>query len=162
MDSYQQMKDTAEQQEALLRFERFSSDIAWELGKFLAERVREKGIQLAMVIQKLNGHILFQYATEKTSLNNQNWLRRKCNTVALLECSSLKAWANSHISGEKIPDHGLSEKDYVLCGGGFPIRLKTGEMVGVVAVSNLPHVQDHQFVVEALSEWLSVENVPRI
>ena len=53
--------------------------------------------------------------------------------------------------------HGLKDEDYVFCGGGFPIRLKSGEMVGGLLVSNLPHEQNHQFIIDSLQEWLQVE-----
>ncbi|MBR5288166.1 MAG: hypothetical protein IKU34_06185 [Clostridia bacterium] len=44
----------------------------------------------------------------------------------------------------------------------FPIRLKTGELVAVLVVSNLPHLEDHAFLVDALSEYLSADGVPRV
>jgi len=72
------------------------------------------------------------------------------------------AWAQAAISGEQVPTHGLSDHDYVLCGGGFPIRLRTGELVAVLTVSNLPHMEDHQFIVESLAEWLRVDGVPSL
>jgi uncharacterized protein (UPF0303 family) len=159
-EKYVHMRKIIEKQEEMLRFARFSHGDAWELGKFLVHKVRERQIELAIAIRKPNGHILFQYASEKTNLNNQNWMQRKFNTVLLMDCSSLLAWVNSFISGEQVHTHGLSEAEYVFCGGGFPIRLKTGELAAVITVSNLPHVEDHQFLVEALSEWLSVEDVP--
>ena len=55
---------------------------------------------------------------------------------------------------------GLLDTEYVLVGGGFPVRLNTGELVGVITVSNLPHEQDHQFIVECLQEYLGVQDVP--
>ena len=149
-----------EKQEEMLRFEHFSNNDAWELGKFLVGKIQEKEIELSVAIRRLNGNIIFQYASEKTTLNNQNWMQRKFNTVTLMNCSSLNAWAQSFISGEHVQTHGLSENEYVFCGGGFPIRLQSGELAAVITVSNLPHEQDHQFLVESLSEWLSVENVP--
>ncbi len=159
-EKYIQIKEIIDKQERMLRFDHFSNNDAWELGKFLVEKIAQKQIDLAVAIRRLNGNIIFQYATENTNLNNQNWMQRKFNAVHLMNCSSLNAWATSHIMGEQVETHGLSTKDYVFCGGGFPIRLKSAEIVAVVTVSNLPHEQDHQFIVEAISEWLSVENVP--
>ncbi len=39
----------------------------------------------------MNGTILFQHMTEGTYLNDQNWMNRKLNTVALIERSSYGA-----------------------------------------------------------------------
>jgi len=150
------------EQEALLRFPAFHNRDALALGNFLAERVHARGIELAICIRKVNGNILFQYVTEGTCLNNQNWMNRKFHTVRLMERSSLGAWANSAILGEPVEAHGLSPQEYVFCGGGFPIRLTSGEMVGVITVSNLPHMADHQFIVEALTDWLKAKNVPSV
>ena len=52
---------------------------------------------------------------------------------------------------------GLDPRKYVFCGGGFPIRLKTGELVAVALVSGLPDVGDHGLIVDCLSKYLGVE-----
>ena len=154
MEDFIRQKAEVAQQEKELRFDTFNSSVAWELGCYMVERVRKMGIDLAISIRKLNGNIVFQYVTDGTSMDNQLWMDRKFATVALLEKSSYAAWIQSQISGKVVADHGVSDEDYVFCGGAFPIRLKTGELVGTVIVSNLPHEQDHQFVVDSLTEWL--------
>lgn len=155
--NYQQIREQTIAQEKALRFDHFTNRDAWELGSFMVKRVYEQGIDMAIAIRKLNGNILFQHVTQGTSLNNQIWMERKFRTVALVERSSYGQWALSQISGKKVTDHGLSDENYVFCGGGFPIRLKTGELVGVITVSNLPHEQDHQFIIDSLCEWLQVK-----
>ena len=147
-------------QEEMLLFDRFGNKDAWALGSFLTEKVYANHLALAIAIRKVNGNILFQHCTEKTNLNNQNWMHRKFNSVCLMERSSLLTWALAASSEEPVARHGLSDSEYVFCGGGFPIRLKTGELVAVVTVSNLPHHLDHSFLVEALAEWLQVKDVP--
>ena len=52
--------------------------------------------------------------------------------------------------------------DYALVGGGFPIRLKSGELVAVAVVSAFPHYEDHQFIVDALAEYLGIDDVPSV
>lgn len=160
--NYAEIDKTAKKQDELLRFEHFTNRDAWELGCFMVQRIYERKLEMAVAIRKLNGTIIFQYGTEETNQNNQNWMRRKFNTVSLMERSSYGAWAASHVSGESLETHGLSEKDYALCGGGFPIRLKSGELVAVLTVSNLPHEEDHRFMIDALQDWLKAENVPYI
>lgn len=152
--NYAKINELALQQEKELRFDRFSHKDAWELGSFMVDRIYKENVELVVSIREVNGYILFQHGTETTNLNNQNWLRRKFNTVVLTERSSYGAWADANAKGETPAFHGLSDEDYAFCGGGFPIRLKTGEMVGVLLVSNLPHEQDHQFIIDSLQEWL--------
>lgn len=162
MENYELIVSLAKEQEDMLRFERFTAEDAWALGCLMAARVKEAGIDMALAIRKLNGHILFQYCTQGTALNNQNWMRRKFNTVVLTEGSSLRHWAATEIKGQSMAAQGLDPLEYALCGGGFPIRLKSGELVGVITASNLPHKQDHAFIVSSLAAHLGMENVPQI
>ena len=160
--NYQQIVETAMHQEQLLRFDRFTNKDAWNLGAFLISRAEEKGVAMAVSIRKLNGNIVFQHCSDGTTLNNENWIRRKFNTVCLTEGCSLRAWASSIAKNQDLAAQGLDSKDYALCGGGFPIKLKTGEMVAALIVSNLPHLQDHAFLIDALSDYLGAKDVPRI
>lgn len=157
---YSRILEITQKQEETLRFDHFSSRDAWELGSFLVKRIYDRGIDMSVAIRRLNGYILFQHGTENTSLNNQNWMQRKFNAVITMEKSSMRCWAASNITGETVQVHGLNNEDYVFCGGGFPIRLKSGEMVAVLTVSNLPHEQDHQFIIDGLTEWLGVTDIP--
>ena len=161
-ENYAGIIEIARKQEEMLRFERFSNRDAWALGEFLVQRVFAQGIDMALCIRKLNGNIIFQYATQNTTLSNQQWMQRKFNTVCLTEGSSLRAWATSALKGQSLADQGISAADYAFCGGGFPIRLKSGELVGALIVSNLPHKEDHGFIVSALSDWLGVSGVPAV
>jgi len=145
------------EQEERLQFEHFNSRDAWDIGKMMVEEIFTSGIELSVCIRQLNGNIMFQYATEKTSLNNQNWMIRKFNMVSLMQRSSLGATAVSHITNEGLLVHGLSNEDYVFCGGGFPVRIKGSGICAVITVSNLPHVQDHNFIVKCLCKYLSVD-----
>ena len=161
-ENYAQIMAIAKEQEDLLRFDRFTADDAWDLGSFLVSRVRSAGIEMAISIRKLTGHILFQYCTQGTTLSNQKWMNRKFNTVVLTEGSSLRAWANLTSRNQTPQDQGVTPEDYAYCGGGFPIRLKSGELVGAVIVSNLPHREDHRYIVSALTDYLHRDAVPFI
>ena len=161
-ESYAQIMETVRQQEDLLRFDHFTEDDAWQLGVFLAERAHAAHLAMAMCIRKASGHILFQHCTKGTTLSNQQWMNRKFNTVLLTESSSLRAWANLMDRGQVPQDQGVDALDYAFCGGGFPIRLLSGEFVGAAIVSNLPHRDDHRFIVSALADYLHKENVPFI
>lgn len=47
MEDYKLIADTAKRQESLLRFDHFTADDAWNLGVFLAERVKAAGVDMA-------------------------------------------------------------------------------------------------------------------
>ncbi len=160
-ETYAQIISVVRQQEDLLRFPHFTEEDAWQLGVFLAERVRTAGLEMAISIRKPSGHILFQHCTKGTTLSNQKWMNRKFNTVLLTEGASLRAWANLMDRGQKPEDQGVSPLDYAYCGGGFPIRLTSGELVGAAIVSNLPHREDHRFIASALADYLG-KDIPYI
>ena len=161
-EDYAHIIETARRQEELLRFDHFSARDAWELGSFLVRRVFDRKIDMAISIRKLNGSVVFQYTTENTSLSNQKWMQRKFNTVCLTEGSSLRAWATAALKGQSLADQGIRSEDYAFCGGGFPIRLTSGEFIGAAIVSNLPHREDHRFIAGALAAYLHREDVPFI
>lgn len=152
--NYEEIKLMTEKQEKALRFEHFSNKDALELGTFITNKIYEENMALAVAIRRMNGTIIYQHLTDGTNHINQNWMERKFNTVSYFERSSLGAWALEALSGETVDVHGLSKEDFVFVGGGFPIRLKTGEIVAVLTVSNLPHMEDHRFIIRVLSEYL--------
>jgi len=155
------MSDVNKQEEAL-RVDRFTNDDAWELGKLYVEKIKEEGIEMAVQIRKVNGNTIFSYFSPKTNQLNENWMNRKFNTVTMNEMSSFKRWAISEYRKGTVEDQGLSSKDYAYCGGGFPVKMKNGEMVAVILASNLPHEKDHKFIVEGFAKWLGVEGLPEI
>ena len=153
--NHEEIKRMTREQEEYLRFDTFSNEDALSLGMFITERVYKEGIDLAISIRRLNGAIIFQHLTEGTDRINQNWMDRKFNTVAYFGHCSLAAWADAEITGEDIEFQGLSKKDFAFCGGGFPVRLKSGELVAVAIVSNLPHMRDHSYLVQCIEDYLN-------
>lgn len=160
MNVYEQLMNVIDRQEALLRVKKFSPQDGLELGLFLVNRAKEQGITVSVAVRKPSGALLFHHCMEGTNLNNQNWMRRKFNTVMLWEHSSLRAWAHERAYGETIETHGFSQQDYIQFGGGIPIFLETGELIAVLTISNLPHFNDHRFGVEGLAAWLGIEGMP--
>ena len=99
---YQEAIRILSEQEKILQFDSFTSEDAWKLGNIMVEEIRNQGIDLTVSIRKMNGHIIFAYASEGANLNHQNWTDRKFNMVSDMECSSLLATARAHF--RRIPD----------------------------------------------------------
>ena len=153
--------DILRRQEELLRVDSFSNQDAWKLGCLMVEESARRGIGLAACIRKLNGNIVFQAAGEGTDLTNQLWMERKFRTVSLMEHSSLLAMVTCRLQGQSVKGMGLSDTDYFLCGGGFPVRSRSGNLLMVATVSALPHERDHAFLVDCLSKYLDIQ-VPQL
>lgn len=157
MTEIQNAMEIIKKQEELLQFDHFNTDDAWELGCFIVNEMKERNICLTVAIRKLNGKVVFQYAPDGTTSSNINWMQKKFNTVSYLEKSSLLAGLDLISKGETLAVHGLKSSEYVGCGGGFPIRVKGTGIVMVLTVSELPHVEDHGFIVDCLAKYLNVE-----
>ncbi len=149
-------------QEELLIFNQFTNEDAFDLGNLIVKHGREQNLPIAVSIRLSNGYVVYQHGLTGSHLGNQNWMRRKQNTVNMFAKSSLLAYLTAIKDNEPLEDWGLSKEDYVLCGGGFPVRVKNCGIVACATVSGLPHYQDHSFLVGCISEYLNVSNVPEI
>ena len=150
------------QQEDMLKFDTFTNKEAFELGTRMAQKVYDAGQSLAIGIFNVAGMAVYQHVTPGATVNNTLWMQRKFNTVMNRERSSLWFTVTSEMRGKDLAAHVLDTNDYALVGGGFPIRLKTGELVAVAVVSAFPHYEDHQFIVDALAEYLGIDDVPSV
>ena len=151
-----------EKQEKLLRFSHFDRKDAWELGQFMVSRILRENLALAVSIRLASGFILFQYAPDGTAANNVNWIIRKFNVVRDLEISSLLNLLQFKKRNITMESKGLDLKNYADSGGGFPVNVAGTGVVGAVVVSGLPHLMDHQFLVDSISGFLKVQDVPRL
>ena len=152
--------DILEKQEQTLCFAHFTHKDALDLGLFMVNRAERLDTCVSVAVRSADGAVLFQHLPDGTCRNNENWMRRKADTVLLMDCSSLRAAYNLERYNETLEDHGLSHTDYALCGGGFPVHLLDGTLVGAVTVSNLYHIADHEFVTASLREYLNRPECP--
>jgi uncharacterized protein (UPF0303 family) len=155
----QEMAEILRKQEANLTFESFDSEAAWQIGQSLRKRAASINGDVSIDIT-VGGLQLFHSAVGNPSPNNENWIRRKRNTVMAFWKSSALVGQEMKASGRALSDHGYSENDMTLSGGSFPIRIKNMGVVGTVTISGLSHDQDHPLIVDALSEYLGVSTKP--
>ncbi len=154
MSDYNALLEKAIRDEEFYRFPTFSQDNIYELACDMLEAFKEfEEGSLALEID-LSGTTLFRYCPTGTGLFNLMWLNKKRNTVKLFEKSSLRVHAEIGLSGEDIEkDMGLNPKEYALYGGGFPIRLTNGCIIGFIGASGLEHTRDHAAVIAGLDRY---------
>ncbi|KAJ5316721.1 hypothetical protein PENANT_c016G06627 [Penicillium antarcticum] len=170
-------------------FRTFTTDTAWTLGNALRERIlclpsgqrKPALISIALATATSGGvplHVLFQSATESGTIpDNENWVRRKRNTVLRwgvsswamrqktigglaanasadqIEAAFVKKYAVASANGGAVAD------EYAIHGGGYPIRVRGVEgVVAVVVVSGLKQEDDHQVVAETIREVVAQQN----
>ena len=102
------------------------------------------------------GQPLFYAALPGTTADNPEWVRRKGNIVARFHRSSYAIGLELQQSNSTLLEkYGLSQQDYAVHGGSFPIRVPAAGVVGSVTVSGGRSAQIMSFVVEALCAQLN-------
>lgn len=148
---------TVLKQEKKLVFKSFGNLDAWEIGKIIVEIALERKYKIATRIV-VNGNTVFHYGCPGSDVSNEFWLNKKLNTVTFLRHSTLYAHYMSDMGMEDIiKDWHLPDTQYATFGGGFPITIKGGAVIGFIGVSGLPHLEDHDLIVEALSRYLGTD-----
>ncbi|WCJ64178.1 heme-degrading domain-containing protein [Agrobacterium tumefaciens] len=144
----------AEEQNSL-KLEAFNYEFAWALGQRIRHRAYESNLPVAIEVRH-GMDVIFATLVGSATIDNFDWTRRKCAAVHRFHRSSLQLRLEAEEGGYDFNQKfKLPPADYVASGGGVPLILKGGTLIGTVAVSGLPNVQDHNLVVSVLREFLS-------
>ncbi len=145
-----------EMQEAELQFATFNADVAWRLGSHMRELALTAPKPVAIGIW-MAGTLLFYAGTQGITANNEDWLRRKRNTVMRLGRSTMLVGTELARTGSTLEaKQAMLPADYVAHGGGFPVLLRGSGCVGAMGVSGLTQREDHALLITALSEHLGL------
>lgn len=153
MDIAHDLQSITAQEKALV-FPHFDADRAWQLGAYLREIAKARGLVLAIDVRTF-GQSLFFCALDGATPDNADWVRRKSNVVAHFRRSSYALGLRMQQAGTTLAEkHGLAASEYAPHGGAFPLTLASTGVIGSVTVSGLPQRADHELVVEALCAHL--------
>ena len=102
---------------------------------------------------------LFWFAMPGTTMDNEDWVRRKVKAVRRFHKSTYRLGREREATGRLLPPEAGPEAvaECVLAGGGFPLKVRGVGCVGAVTVSGLPERQDHEMVVAGLAAALGVD-----
>lgn len=144
------------EEEERLIFSSFDYATAWQLGSAMRQAALEGDLPLALSIRR-GGQRLFHAALPGSSGNNDAWLERKCAVVDLFGHSSYYVGCQSRAQGHD--DFNVAQRldpeRFAAHGGAFPLLLRGSGCVGTIAVSGLPELDDHRFVVAQLERFLT-------
>ena len=144
-----------EEQERRLVFRRFTNGDAWAIGSRLVSVATERKLAVTIDIRR-NGQQLFHAALDGTAPDNDMWVSRKINVVNRYGSSSLLVGRRLDAAGVVLgPEGGVDLIDFAAHGGAFPVTIENVGVVGAIAVSGLPSVDDHALVVEIIEEFLA-------
>ncbi len=145
-----------EMQQAELQFSVFNADVAWRLGSRMRELALMAPKPVAIGIW-MAGALLFYAGTQGMTANNEDWLRRKRNTVMRLGRSTMLVGTELARTGSTLEaKQAMLPADYVAHGGGFPVLLRGSGCVGAIVVSGLTQREDHALLITALNEYLGL------
>ena len=140
------------EQEKKYTFPEFTGDDILELGKTLIEEYARFPGPLACEIW-VNGTERFRYYPAGTGAFHQRWLTFKRNVVTTMEVSSMTLKAKFEMNGSTLEEEKLEPEKFALCGGGFPIRLKGGCVIGFIGASGLTDEEDHAAIIAGLDAF---------
>lgn len=150
-----ELYEECQRQEKELVFEHVDQESLIHLGWILYENNKKFAGPLAVRIE-VNGKEVFSCYPDGTGEFHRLWLKRKAKMVCMREMSTLRAFLELERAGEdQEQDWMLRKEEFAACGGGFPVRLKNGCVIGSVCVSGLPHLHDHQAVTEGIRLFLN-------
>ena len=147
-----ELLENLKQQEDAMQFSSFHLEDAYTLGTMLREAGRKtpKPIAVRIVLDDL---IVYQSFLPGTGASNNQWMDKKQHTVERCHTSSLRAAVERELSAD-LEDWQQNEAYYAFYGGGFPI-IVNGTYRGAAIVSGLPHLEDHQTLVNTIEQFRS-------
>ena len=142
-------------EEELLALPSFEITDAIEIGEIALDFGMTRGFAMATEV-RIGDWTVFHASLPGSSPENDWWMNRKARVVMKTGHSSLYERVLAEENGvDWFAQHGVSEEDYAIHGGGLPINVKGKGLVGVLLISGLPQVQDHLLGVEILTEFLA-------
>lgn len=132
----------------------FDEDVAYALGSAIRARALADNLSLVVDIRTWDRQMFFA-ATAGTSLDNAEWVRRKINSVRRFQRASYRLVLERGEEPFSVQS-GADPADYVIAGGGFPIRVKGAGIIGCLTISGLPGRDDHSVAVAAVAAHLGL------
>jgi len=141
-------------QEKELALNSFSNEDAILLGQEILKLALAQKAPVIVEVRNLE-NTLFKASLTGSNSENEWWIKRKCRVVEKFQHSSMYVRVMFEEKHETFEEHsGLPDEEYAAHGGGFPIFLNNGALVGIAAVSGLPQVEDHNMLVKGIQEFL--------
>lgn len=137
-----------------LQLDTFNYDLAWELGSRIRSRAHKDALPVAIEVRH-GADVVFATLVGAATIDNFDWTRRKCAVAHRFHRSSLQVRLEAEEGGYDFnAKFRIPADDYAASGGGVPLILKGGTLIGTVGVSGLPNVEDHILITDALKDLL--------
>ena len=123
------------------------------LGLSLLHKATDRDLAVTIEV-RMGERVVFRAARAGTDATNDMYVAGKARIVERFGHSSLYERLQYELAGTSFAEAtSLDFPEYAPHGGGFPLSVADGDLVGVVIVSGLPQLDDHALVVECLTEF---------
>jgi uncharacterized protein (UPF0303 family) len=141
-------------QESRFVLDSFDHHAAWRLGTLMVERALRENAPVIIDIRRPS-MVLFRSALAGTTGENEAWLDRKARTVFRFEASTALLAARFAAQGVDLWSAGWFDTErFAAAGGSFPVRVRGVGVVAAVTVSGLTSEEDHDFIIESLTQYV--------
>jgi uncharacterized protein (UPF0303 family) len=137
-----------------IRLDSFDYDFAWTLGALMRTRAAEARAPVAIEIAH-GADLVFSILLPGATPDNFFWAARKRAVAQRFHRSSLAMRLEAEEQGYDFNRRfRLPDETFVASGGGVPLMLKGGTLIGTAGVSGLPDVEDHRLITTALRDLI--------
>jgi uncharacterized protein (UPF0303 family) len=140
------------EKEEKYQFDSFSNEDAFEIGLLIKEMAKKYSGPVAVSIT-VDGLEVFRYFPPTRGKLEEKWIEAKRNLVSLTGTSSLRSVVLIKLYQFPEEPASLIPGDYAFSGGGFPIRLKNGMMIGSIITSGLTSQEDNSIIWDSLEKY---------
>lgn len=131
-------------------FTSFNAETALKIGNYAISYCKEHQLEVCIDIYAYS-KTLFHYCFDSCSMNNEEWIRKKRNAVLYFQHSTkFLTLKNNNDASLLQTKYGLSNHDYCITAGGFPIKVKNCGIVGAICISGLAPDEDHELLINIL------------
>jgi len=127
---------------------------AEEIGELASELAQQRKYPITISIE-LDGEEVYRSVLPGASTEHADWISRKASVVNLTSHSTMYERVKAEEDGvDWHLLHGVEDATHAIHGGGFPLVSSDKGFEGVLLISGLPQVDDHNFAVEVLSTYI--------
>jgi uncharacterized protein (UPF0303 family) len=142
-----------EQQDLQLPY--FDYNFAAQLGLLIRDQATKAALPISITVAH-GTDVVFSILMPGATADNLAWAARKRSVAHRFHRSSLAMRLEAeHDKYDFNQRFRLPEAEFVASGGGVPLILRNGTLIGTAGVSGMPDVEDHRIVVMALKQILA-------
>ena len=142
-------------EENILTIPSFDISDALEIGEITKSLSAARNLPVVIEV-RIDDWIVYHASLPGSKPENDWWIDRKARVVMLKHHSTMYERVSAEERGvDWHKENNLLDETHAIHGGGLPLITKDKRFVGILLISGLPQVEDHQLGVEALTEFLA-------